>query len=229
MPPPSCGRRTRSSTPSTSRRLLKETAPGQGRWTPDLGYGVIDVAAAVAKAPLTTPSTPPKPAARATSKLLLLAFPTYGKAPLKVRMTAVLRSSDPRVSAGDRELVLESFAKGRWRPATEGADVHERHGGVAVLAGARRLPRPCAVHREPRPRRRQEPDDRSDEPLALDALDARAEPAQPLVDALVAAVDLRRRCRSSTCPRRRGSRSASPCRRGCPGSPCARRTAAPAR
>ena len=98
-------------------RLLKETAQGQGRWTPDLGYGVIDVAAAVAKAPLTTPSTPPKPAARATSKLLLLAFPTYGKAPLKVRMTAVLRSSDPRVSAGDRELVLESFAKGRWRPA----------------------------------------------------------------------------------------------------------------
>jgi subtilisin family serine protease len=98
-------------------RVLKETAQGQGRWTPDLGYGVIDVAAAVAKAPLTTPSAPPKPAARATSKLLLLAYPTYGKAPLKVRMTAVLRSSDPRVSAGERELVLESYFKGRWRLA----------------------------------------------------------------------------------------------------------------
>jgi hypothetical protein len=32
-------------------------------------------------------------------------------------MTAVLRSSDPRVSAGERELVLESYFKGRWRLA----------------------------------------------------------------------------------------------------------------
>ena len=38
-----------------------------------------------------------------------------------------------------------------------------------------------------------------------------------------------RRCRSSTRPRRRGSRSASPCPRGCPGSPSAGRTAASAR
>ena len=45
-----------------------------------------------------------------------------------------------------------------------------------------------------------------------------AERAQALVDALVAAVDLGRRCRSSTRPPRRAPRSASPCRRGCPGS-----------
>ena len=30
--------------------ILKETALGKGRWTPDLGFGVIDVAAAVARA-----------------------------------------------------------------------------------------------------------------------------------------------------------------------------------
>ncbi|MDQ2910135.1 MAG: hypothetical protein M3R39_03845, partial [Actinomycetota bacterium] len=30
--------------------LLKATATGRGAWTPELGYGVIDVAAAVARA-----------------------------------------------------------------------------------------------------------------------------------------------------------------------------------
>jgi subtilisin family serine protease len=31
-------------------QILKETASGNGRWTPELGYGVVDVAAAVARA-----------------------------------------------------------------------------------------------------------------------------------------------------------------------------------
>jgi subtilisin family serine protease len=31
-------------------QILKETASGGGRWTPELGFGVIDVAAAVARA-----------------------------------------------------------------------------------------------------------------------------------------------------------------------------------
>jgi len=31
-------------------QILKQTASGHGRWTPDLGFGVIDVAAAVAAA-----------------------------------------------------------------------------------------------------------------------------------------------------------------------------------
>jgi subtilisin family serine protease len=31
-------------------RILEETASGQGTWTPDLGYGVVDAAAAVARA-----------------------------------------------------------------------------------------------------------------------------------------------------------------------------------
>jgi subtilisin family serine protease len=102
-------------------RVLKESAQGLGSWTPELGYGVIDVAAAVARAPLTTPGPAPKPLARASSKLLVLAFPTGGKSPLKGRLTAVLRSSDPRVSAGERQLVLESFVRGRWRSARKAA------------------------------------------------------------------------------------------------------------
>jgi subtilisin family serine protease len=31
-------------------QILKETASGHGRWTPDLGFGIVDVAAAVARA-----------------------------------------------------------------------------------------------------------------------------------------------------------------------------------
>jgi subtilisin family serine protease len=31
-------------------RILEQTASGRGRWTPELGYGVVDVAAAVARA-----------------------------------------------------------------------------------------------------------------------------------------------------------------------------------
>ncbi len=60
---------------------------------------------------------------------------------------------------------------------------------------------------------------------ALDALDAGAERPQPLVDALVALVDLVRRRRSSRCPRRRAPRSPSPCRRECRGSTSAGRRA----
>jgi subtilisin family serine protease len=36
--------------------ILKETADGAGRWTPDLGFGVVDVAAAVARAQAGGPS-----------------------------------------------------------------------------------------------------------------------------------------------------------------------------
>ena len=38
--------------------ILEQTATGQGDWNPELGYGVLDVAAAVAKAQV-TPSSPP--------------------------------------------------------------------------------------------------------------------------------------------------------------------------
>ena len=62
---------------------------------------------------------------------------------------------------------------------------------------------------------------------SCDALDAGAERAQALVDPLVAAVDLADVADRRRRPRRRGSRSASPCRRGCPGSPCAGRRASP--
>lgn len=42
-------------------RILKETATGRGRWTPELGFGVVDVAAAVARATtVTRPASTPQ-------------------------------------------------------------------------------------------------------------------------------------------------------------------------
>jgi subtilisin family serine protease len=39
-------------------QILKETASGQGVWTPELGFGVVDVAAAVARASTVAPGAP---------------------------------------------------------------------------------------------------------------------------------------------------------------------------
>ena len=64
--------------------------------------------------------------------------------------------------------------------------------------------------------------------LALDALDRGAERAEPLVDALVALVDLVRGA-DRRLPFGQARRGASPSRRECRGSPCAGRRAAPAR
>jgi serine protease len=47
--------------------ILKETASGEGRWTPSLGYGVIDVAAAVARAQSGVLPAPPVANVRARS------------------------------------------------------------------------------------------------------------------------------------------------------------------
>ena len=85
-----------------------------------------------------------------------------------------------------------------------------RAGGRARAARWRRSPRRC---RGRRVRRSQ-----------LGPLDVRAERAQALVDALVAAVDLTDVADRRACPRRRARRSPSPCRRGCPGSRAAART-----
>jgi thermitase len=45
-------------TASQVAAVLKQTASGNGQWTPTLGYGVIDVAAAVALAPTVRPAVP---------------------------------------------------------------------------------------------------------------------------------------------------------------------------
>ena len=65
--------------------------------------------------------------------------------------------------------------------------------------------------------------------LALDAVDPGAERAQALVDPLVASVDLADVADRRDALGARGSRSASPCRHGCRGSPSAGRRAWPGR
>jgi subtilisin family serine protease len=49
--------------------ILEQTASGQGSWNPELGYGVLDVAAAVAKAQV-TPASPAPPEAAPTAPIV---------------------------------------------------------------------------------------------------------------------------------------------------------------
>jgi subtilisin family serine protease len=85
-------------------RVLKESASGHGVWTPQLGYGVIDVAAAVALAAGTT-----APAARAT---LTLKAKAAGRT---VRLSARLASIVPAVVTSSRRVVFELAAGPAWK------------------------------------------------------------------------------------------------------------------
>jgi subtilisin family serine protease len=87
-------------------QVLKDTAQGAGAWNPELGYGVIDVAAAVARAARS---------AQKESSLALSASRTTGPAPLRVRLEATLGSSTADTSLAGRELVLESFRGRGWQ------------------------------------------------------------------------------------------------------------------
>jgi subtilisin family serine protease len=84
-------------------RILKESASGHGAWTPDLGYGVIDVGSAVAIAAGTEAE-----AAHAVLKLSAKA----GKR--QVKMTAALSSLVPGISTAERSVVVERYGK-TWK------------------------------------------------------------------------------------------------------------------
>jgi subtilisin family serine protease len=94
--------------------VLKETAQG-GVWTPELGYGVLDVAAAVARA-TELAGRPVDPPVRAAASLSLAVSRSAGRAPLRTRLTATLRATAP-ASAAARDLELESFDGRRWSTA----------------------------------------------------------------------------------------------------------------
>jgi serine protease len=78
-------------------RLLKETAraPGGGGWTPELGWGILDAGAAVAKArtlDVTAPTSKVKALpARVRKRLLSIGFVTSDEGPSRVRQTGVSR------------------------------------------------------------------------------------------------------------------------------------------
>ncbi len=109
--------------------ILKETASGRGDWSPELGYGVIDVAAAVERA-----ATVRAPAARSS---LSLGARTVGP--------AAQPHGDPFV---DRSRDLALVAAGRRRRSAQrlvdtcrdGADECDGQGGPSAEAHTRRPP-----------------------------------------------------------------------------------------
>jgi subtilisin family serine protease len=123
-------------------QVLKESASGQGAWTPELGYGVLDVGAAVAHA---------KDATQTSVALLTL---NGSVAKRTATLTATLRSSAPAVTAGSRVVTVERFDGKRWARTAGGptsrsgqvtvrlrlhkgvSRLRARWGGSADLAGA---------------------------------------------------------------------------------------------
>jgi subtilisin family serine protease len=81
-----------SLTSTTVARILKETASGGGAWTPDLGYGVVDVGAAVAKA-----AAAPGIAVSAQRTGTVVHVTWRGSAGATYRLSQVRDSGPPRV------------------------------------------------------------------------------------------------------------------------------------
>jgi subtilisin family serine protease len=121
--------------------ILKSTASGQGRWTPSLGFGVLDVAAAVgAAAGVVVPE-------RVHGKALIKVGVWRARAPRTrsarrggklrtVRVSAALMTSTRQVSPAHRVVTLDVLRRGRWhrvaRATTRGA------GQVRWTVGLRR-------------------------------------------------------------------------------------------
>jgi subtilisin family serine protease len=85
-------------------RVLKESASAAGAWTPELGFGVIDVAAAVALATGTT--------AEASRAGLRLSARVVKK---RVNLTATLSSLLMAVSSAGRPIAFERQVHGKWK------------------------------------------------------------------------------------------------------------------
>ncbi|MGH2921878.1 MAG: S8 family peptidase [Gaiellaceae bacterium] len=98
--------------------VLKSTASGHGRWTPSLGFGVLDVAAAVGAA--TGQVIRERMQGSATLKLGVWRARAprvhqSGRGKIRrVRVSASLRSSVPGVSSAHRIVTLDVLRRGRW-------------------------------------------------------------------------------------------------------------------
>lgn len=125
--------------------VLKATASGRGSWSPGLGYGVLDVAAAVAAA--TGQQVADRVQAGAWLRVNVVRSrnawrPASTRGRLKaVRLSAWLRSSAPSVSPGYRVVTLEVRQGARWKRL---ARTTTRSGGqvrwrVGMRSGVHRL------------------------------------------------------------------------------------------
>src|SRR5215207_9942449 len=114
-------------------QILKQTASSRGAWNPALGYGVIDVAAAVATA-LGTAAPDELPTLRGRTALRMKLLGSKGT----VRISARLRSLTPAISPARRIVRLQAKHEASWRTiATARTDASGR-ARWAVYAWANR-------------------------------------------------------------------------------------------
>jgi subtilisin family serine protease len=125
--------------------ILKATASGHGSWNPTLGYGVLNVAAAVAAA--SGQNVTESMYAGAWLRLRVLRTreprvrPSYRGRLRRVQLSAWLRTSTPTVSPGRRVVTLEIRRRRDWRRL---ARTTTRSGGevrwtLGLRPGAHRL------------------------------------------------------------------------------------------
>ena len=120
--------------------VLKTTASGRGRWTPALGYGVIDVASAVGAA--TGQVIRERVQGNATLKLGVWRARSArarkrAKSRLRaVRVNASLRTSTPSITPAYRIVTLEIRRHNRWQPLARTTTTSAGH--VRWTVGLRR-------------------------------------------------------------------------------------------
>ena len=103
--------------------ILEQTASGQGTWNEELGYGVLDVAAAVARAQDPARSTgeplavsPPRSVSlqKSAARLSLTAHLPRGAASRRVQLDTRLSVAGRPGAEAARTVLLESFDGTRW-------------------------------------------------------------------------------------------------------------------
>ena len=188
--------------------ILEQTASGLGKWSPELGYGILDVAAAVTRAQAQPATAAPlKLDGRRVGSRVALSWPPLAGA-VRYRIAVVQDGRAERVLTATHTRASYALAKGRTYRFTVAA--LDASGAQLAVVDALDGVAP------------------SDPSLRIRLRRARCGRRGSAAVRRCARSHgrSRRRSRSSMFPRRRARRSASPCRRGCPGSSGAPRRAA---
>ncbi|HUQ23475.1 MAG TPA: S8 family serine peptidase [Gaiellaceae bacterium] len=110
--------------------ILEQTASGEGNWNAELGYGVLDVAAAVARAqdPAYVPTRSTGTAQQqASARIGLAAHVRHHAGSARIDVTARLRVAALPGAEGSRTVLLESFDGTHWtRSGTARTDASGR-------------------------------------------------------------------------------------------------------
>lgn len=118
--------------------ILKATASGRGKWNPRLGYGVIDVAAAVQSASGQTIAPRPKAGAWLSVRRLRTRYIRSISSPRglrRVRLAVHLRTSAPTVTPDYRGVTLQIRRGGSWHRIAR--TTTRRGGGIRWSVGLR--------------------------------------------------------------------------------------------